>query len=33
MLPYGEVKLDMSARLSIRTTTPDDASTPPIDGP
>jgi len=33
VLPYGEVKLDMSARLSIRTTTPDDASTPPIDGP
>jgi len=32
VLPYGEVKLDMSARLSIRTTTPDDASTPPIDG-
>jgi len=29
----AEVKLDMWARLSIRTTTPDDASTPPIDGP
>jgi hypothetical protein len=33
VLPFGEVKLDMSARLSIRTTTPGDASTPPIDAP
>lgn len=28
-----EVQLDMSARLSIRTTLPDDSSTPPTAGP
>jgi len=33
VLPYGEVKLDMTARLNIRTTTPGDASTQPVDSP
>ncbi|HEY8701540.1 MAG TPA: Tn3 family transposase [Arthrobacter sp.] len=33
VLPYGEVKLDMTARLSIRTTTtPDKPTTHPGDG-
>jgi hypothetical protein len=33
VLPYGEVKLDMTARLRIRTTTtPDKPATHPGDG-
>ena len=30
VLPYGEVKLDMASRLSIRTTTPNDPPARPI---
>ena len=33
VLPYGEVKLDMAARLSIRTTTPNDPPASPIESP
>ena len=31
--PYGEVKLDMAARLNIRPTPPDDPPTSPIESP
>ena len=33
VLPYGEVKLDMTARLSIRTTPPNDPPASPIESP
>ena len=33
VLPYGEVKLDMTARLNIRTTLPNAPAASSIDGP
>lgn len=33
VLPYGEVKLDMTARLSIKTTPPNAPSASEIEGP
>jgi hypothetical protein len=33
VLPYGEVELDMTARLSIRTTPPNDPPASPIESP